>query len=200
MPSSFDPKVQEHDLTSKIVVGLERMAEVFRVLLWDKAKVTGLSPIQIQILLFIHTHDASLANVSQLSRTFNLKKPTISDAIKSLFEKGLIRKETGEDARAYTVFLTPEGINVLKEVENFDESLRVSIEKLQGEDRSGLFASLNKVIHELLQDEVLSVQRTCSVCKFYKKQANGHYCRFLEKSLKPDEIRIDCDDFQEVNS
>ena len=87
MANLFDPKVQESDLSSKSVVGLERISEVFRVLLWQKSNETGLSPIQIQLLIFIKNHDSSLANVSQLAREFNMKKPTISDAVKVLFQK-----------------------------------------------------------------------------------------------------------------
>lgn len=49
--SIFDPKNQIKDVSSKIVAGLERISEAFKVLLWEKAKALGLSPIQIQILI-----------------------------------------------------------------------------------------------------------------------------------------------------
>ena len=50
--SVFNPNHQETDISSKIVAGLERISEAFKVLLWEKAKLLGLSPIQIQILIF----------------------------------------------------------------------------------------------------------------------------------------------------
>ncbi|MEL6557873.1 MAG: MarR family transcriptional regulator, partial [Bacteroidota bacterium] len=46
--STFNPEQQQKDISSKIVAGLERVSEVFKVLLWEKAKQVGLSPIQIQ--------------------------------------------------------------------------------------------------------------------------------------------------------
>lgn len=53
MASAFNPERQESNIDSKIVVALERISEAFRVLLWDESRDTTLSPIQLQILIFI---------------------------------------------------------------------------------------------------------------------------------------------------
>ncbi|MEO0333318.1 MAG: MarR family transcriptional regulator, partial [Bacteroidota bacterium] len=60
--SVFNPTNQQSDVSSKIVAGLERISEAFKVLLWEKAKSLGLSPIQIQILIFIAYHKSELCN------------------------------------------------------------------------------------------------------------------------------------------
>ncbi|MEM7296998.1 MAG: MarR family winged helix-turn-helix transcriptional regulator [Bacteroidota bacterium] len=200
MSNSFDPKVQELDLTSKIVVGLERLSEVFRVLLWEKSKETGLSPIQIQLLLFIKTHDQSMANVSHLSKEFNLKKPTVSDAIKVLFSKGLIEKETGQDARAYTIILTAEGNKIVNQLEGFDDPLKKEIGQLSKSDQKSFCESLMKMIFSLNQSGIIEVQRTCFGCQFYEVRKNGHFCQYIKKPLKEEEIRLDCQDFQALAS
>ena len=195
MTNSFDPIIQEKDLTSKLVVGFERLSEVFRVLLWEKSKETGLSPIQIQILLFIKHHDTYLANVSQLSREFNLKKPTISDAIKVLFEKGFITKEIGEDARAYTIHLSDKGQDLTTSLQAFDDPLRKTIESLKFEEKSALYEGLIKIIFELNKVGIIKVQRTCFGCKFHQKKEGGDYCSFINKSLENSDLRLDCNDF-----
>ncbi len=195
MANSFDPIFQEKDLTSKLVVGFERLSEVFRVLLWEKSKETGLSPIQIQILLFIKHHDSNLANVSHLSREFNLKKPTISDAIKVLFEKDFITKEVGEDARAYTIRLSDKGQGLTKSLETFDNPLRKTIENLNTNKQRALYDGLVKVIFELNKAGIIEVQRTCFGCKFYESKGSDHYCTFIRKPLKNNELRLDCNDF-----
>lgn len=197
MASSFDPKIQEKDLTSKIVVGIERLSEVLRVLLWEKSKETGLSPIQIQLLLFIKHHDRGLANVSHLSREFNLKKPTISDAIKVLFHKELIKKETGEDARAYTILLSAEGEKMVSTLEGFDKPLRDHVDQLDDANRDGLYDGLVMMIYGLSQSGVIDVQRTCFGCSFYEKNATGHYCQFIKRELLNNQIRLDCEDFSQ---
>ena len=198
MESSFDPKIQETDLTSKVVVGIERLSEVFRVLLWEKSKETGLSPIQIQLLLFIKYHDRSLATVSHLSREFNLKKPTISDAIKTLFEKKLVQKEIGEDARGYTILLSRSGEKLTETLQSFDKPLKASIDSLSDEDQGKLYDGLVKIIFGLNQTGIIQVQRTCFGCSFYEKRTEGHFCQFIKEDLLNSELRLDCEDFQEV--
>ena len=196
MANSFDPQVQKVDLTSKVVVGLERLSEVFRVLLWEKAKDTGLSPIQIQILLFLSTHDKMLANVSHLSKEFNLKKPTVSDAIKALHDKGLVLKEPGDDGRAYTIIPSDKGQHMIKQVEGFETPLIKAISTLSSDQKTSLHASLSQLIYQLNQAGIIETQRTCFGCSFYEKNTKGHYCQFIKKPLNGGDIRLDCDDFE----
>lgn len=196
MVNSFDPQAQKVDLESKLVLGLERLSEVFRVLLWEKAKETGLSPIQIQFLLFIQTHDASLSSVSNLSKEFHLKKPTVSDAIKSLFAKGLVDKVPGTDARAYTLRLTKQGRAMVKQLEGFETPLKKGIRTLAGAQRMSLYESLNQLIFGLHQSGVIEVQRMCLGCRFHEEHAEGHYCQFIKRPLRKDQLRLDCTDYE----
>jgi len=196
MANSFDPRNQQDGLESKLVVGLERVTEVFRVLLWQKAKEAGLSPIQIQLLLFIGSHPKSLSSVSNLSREFNLKKPTVSDAIKSLHEKELVAKVFGDDGRAYNLRLTPRGDKKVKELEGFEAPLKNEIGKMSASMQSSLYGQLNQLIFGLNQSGIIQVQRMCFGCSFYEKRTQGHYCQFIKKALIDDELRLDCEDYE----
>ncbi len=53
MKNVFDLEIQNSAIEGKIVAGMERLSQVFRILLWEKAKKHNLSPIQIQLLIFI---------------------------------------------------------------------------------------------------------------------------------------------------
>ena len=118
--SVFDLEFQQKSITSKIVVGLERVSEVFKVLLWEHAKVIGLSPIQIQILIFIAYHKSELCNVSHLAKEFNVTKPTISDAVRVLDKKKYIIKDYSlSDNRSYSILLSALGKDIVSETENF---------------------------------------------------------------------------------
>ena len=92
--SVFNLTEQNFNLESKIVAGLERLSQVFRILLWEKAKENNLSPIQIQILNFVQHHSIEKNTVSYLAQEFNITKSTISDAVKVLEQKNLIKKIT----------------------------------------------------------------------------------------------------------
>ena len=94
MKSSFDLNRQNKNTESKIVVALERISEAFRVLLWNESKENSLSPIQIQILIFIHFHTSEKCKVGYLADEFNMTKATISDSVRVLLAKELVIKET----------------------------------------------------------------------------------------------------------
>ena len=53
MESIFNLNNQNSNLDNKIVAGLDRISQVFKTLLWGKSKTYNLSPIQIQLLIFI---------------------------------------------------------------------------------------------------------------------------------------------------
>ena len=191
--SSFDIRFQEKDTAAKIVAGLERIAEAFRVLIWERAKKLGLSPIQIQLLIFVAHHEQKLCNVSHLAQEFNLTKPTISDAIRVLAKKGLIKKEASAvDKRAYSILLSEEGKKIVGQTEGFAHSIYEGVESMEGKAQESLFAQISDLIQKLNQQGVLNVQRNCQSCKFYSKKGEGHYCNLLKLELADTDLRIDC--------
>ena len=189
-----------NNLDSKITAGLERIAEVFKTLIWEEAKLHGLSPIQIQILIFIQQHSLDLANVSYLAKEFNLTKPTISDAVRVLLDKKMIQKNPSLlDKRAYSILLTKEGKEKVKQMQDFAQPLEKIISKLPTENKMQFFTTLTHLIHQLNRDKIITVQRMCFSCIHYDKSktTTKHFCNLLQTSLLDEEIRLDCAEFRE---
>ncbi|TVZ60384.1 DNA-binding MarR family transcriptional regulator [Flavobacteriaceae bacterium MAR_2010_105] len=196
--STFNPEQQQKDISSKVVAGLERISEVFKILLWEKAKIVGLSPIQIQILIFIAFHKQEMCNVSHLAKEFNLTKPTISDAIKALDKKGLIVKDLSlTDNRSYSIQLSQLGNEVVSQTYDFSSPLKKQIQTLSTLQIESLFGTLSELIYKLNRTGILSVQRTCYGCKFYQLKEEIDYCNLLQKQLLKQEIRLDCPEYIE---
>ena len=196
--SIFNTEFQQKNITSKIVVGLERISEVFRALLWKHAKTIGLSPIQIQLLIFIAYHKQHLCNVSHLAKEFNVTKPTISDAVRVLHTKEFIQKEySTTDSRRYTISNTVSGTKIVKETEGFADPIKNGLLKMDSKELETFYTSLTTLIYSLNKNGVLSVQRTCYACKFYRHDEKKHFCNFLNKELRNKEIRLDCLEFEE---
>ena len=194
----FDVDVQNQDIAARIVAGLERVAESFRVLLWDHAKATGLSPIQIQLLLFMHYHSEEWCNVSALAKEFNMTKPTISDAVKMLNKKELVRKiPSPTDGRAYNMQLTAAGVEVVEQTAAFGQPIFQIISSFSQIEQQQFYRLLNKLIHQLNQAGVIQVQRSCRNCRFYQSSNGGHYCALLEMNLAEETLRLDCPEFEE---
>ena len=194
----FNTNTQQEDLSNKIVVGLERISEAFKVLLREKAQELGLSPIQIQIIIFIAYHKQELCNVSQLAKEFNVTKPTISDSIKVLEKKDFITKiPSSIDSRSYSIKLSLKGEKTLKTTNSFANPIKDELKKINESDLETLYTPLYELIYNLNRVGILNVQRTCYACVFYEKKNNKHYCNFLEKPLANKDIRIDCPEFEE---
>lgn len=197
--SLFNLDNQNENLDNKIVAGLERLSQVFRILLWEKAKIHSLSPVQIQLLIFIQHHSADKTTVSYLSREFNVTKPTISDAIKILEKKKLIQKVADKaDTRSYMINLTAAGKKIVLETENFTNPLTEIISKITSTDKKVLWANITTLIIKLNKLEVISVQRTCFNCKHYFIKNKGSFCNLLGIKLLAKDIRIDCGEFELV--
>ena len=195
--SVFNLDNQNKNLDNKIVAGLERLSQVFRVLLWEKAKEHNLSPIQIQLLIFIRHHSADKTTVSYLAQEFNFTKPTISDAIKVLEQKKLLQKFTDKtDTRSFAINLTAAGKKIVLETENFANPLTEIISKATNSNKIVLWENISNLITRLNKLEVISVQRTCFNCKHYSGRNNKHFCNLLGQKLLTQDIRIDCREFE----
>ncbi len=195
--SVFKLDDQNSNLDNKIVAGLERLSQVFRILLWEKAKEHGLSPIQIQLLIFIKHHSQDKSTVSYLAQEFNLTKPTISDAIKVLEQKKIIKKSIdANDTRSYTIQLTAAGIKIVTETEDFANPLTEIVSKSKQVDKLVLWESIYSLISQLNKLQIISVQRTCFNCKHYSMKNKNAFCSLLEQKLQVQDIRIDCEEFE----
>lgn len=126
MKSVFNLKYQNLSIDNKIVAGLDKLATVHRYLIWEQSKKWALSPIQIQILIFIKHHNEKYSTVSYLAKEFGVTKPTISDAVKTLEQKGLIEKiQDPNDSRSYCMKLTANGLEIVLKSEDFTQPLQV---------------------------------------------------------------------------
>ncbi|MEM1321599.1 MAG: MarR family winged helix-turn-helix transcriptional regulator [Bacteroidota bacterium] len=188
------------NLATKILNGLERISEALKSLLWEKAKLYGISPIQIQILLFVVNHKTEICNVSYLAKEFNVTKATISDAVRVLLKKGYVKKDfSPTDNRRYNLLLTPEGTQLVNELSAYAFPVGNALSEFKEEELAAVFATISKLIFQLNQQGIIQVQRTCFGCKYYKgDKQNNHYCNLMNVDLISQDIRLDCPEFERV--
>ena len=200
--SPFNLDQQNTSTDSRIIAALERISQAFRVLLWNESKEFSLSPIQVQVLIFLLHHSEEKRKVSYLADEFNMTKATISDAIKALDQKGLIKKVAEQlDTRSYVIHLTKKGIDIAGKTSVFTRELQIPIDKLNPDDKENLLLSLIGVIQHLNNLGIITIQRMCVTCIHYKPTSNKHphFCKLLNKKLESSELRIDCPEHQLVN-
>jgi DNA-binding MarR family transcriptional regulator len=197
--SIFDLDHQSSSIESKIVASLERVSQAFRVLLWNESKEFSLSPIQVQLLIFLLHHSDEKRKVSYLADEFNMTKATISETIKILEQKQLIKKDYGlQDTRSYTIHLTEKGQDIAEQTSLFAKQIQVPIDKLDSTDKENLLLSLLDIIHHLNKLGIITIQRMCFTCHFYQANKDGqkHFCGLLNTKLADNDLRIDCAEHQ----
>lgn len=195
----FDPDVQNSSPDALIIAALERIAESFRVMLWEQAKEYGLSPIQVQSLIFLHTHDESKSTVTALAKEYNVTKATMSDVIKALSgKKLLIKKNDPADSRAQILRLTAQGKKIAEATGSFAQSLQKHISQLSGAQKSGLKTILFDLIHHLYREKIITVQRMCFTCTHFSSTGNKQFCHLLNMQLTAGQLRLDCPEHAEA--
>ncbi|MEZ4950628.1 MAG: MarR family transcriptional regulator [Saprospiraceae bacterium] len=186
------------NLEAKILIGLERLSEALKTLLWEKAKIYGISPIQIQILLFVANHKTEICNVSYLAKEFNVTKATISDAVRVLVKKEYLEKDFSPiDNRRYNLTLTNLGTQLVSNLSGYATPFEEELTSFKNQDLYKVYDILTKLIFQLNQRDIIQVQRTCFNCKYYNgDKKERHYCNYLKSELKMQEIRLDCNEFE----
>lgn len=193
MKSSFNLDHQQQSPESKIVVALERISEAFRVLLWNEGKEYGLSPIQVQVLIFLLFHTREQSTVSYLAAEFNMSRATISESVKSLLHKKFIIKDVDEkDTRSSGIILTSVGRALAQQLSLFSGVLERPLSQLTAAQKETMLNGLLRLIHDLNQAGIITLQRMCFNCRYYRNKNGGHYCNLLNTPLANADLRVDC--------
>lgn len=193
MASIFNPKQHENSVESKIIFALERLSQSFRVQLWNQTKNFGVSPIQIQLMIFMQHHPKEMCTVSYLAQEFNMTKPTISDSISTLLKKGFVEKTfKSNDKRTFQLSLNEEGKEIVRQTENFTQIYQNTLSDLTVWQKELIFKSLLEMMKALNKNEVLSMQRSCHSCSNFTVQYGRNMCTYKDIQLQDKDIQIDC--------
>lgn len=197
MYSAFNPQEQASNLDAKLIYALERVSQIYRILLWKIQVETGLSPIQSQILIYMLFHDDKLLSISAFAIEFSVTKATISDAFKTLEKKGLVAKEKDiVDKRKQVLKLRKEGIRLAEKVQNYTQPLDEILKEFPEGVKSTLFSTLRDMLRALNNKKLLAPLRMCTSCHHFALKDGKAYCNLLETPLRDEEIRLDCPEYE----
>lgn len=176
---------------------MDRLAQSLRGMQWEAGKKAGLSPIQVQLLLFLRYHQQALAKVSYLASEFDVTKATISESLRNLEKKRLVEKcPDVQDARSHRLVLTPKGREQAEALDAFAFPLQRSVDALDETQKKALYEAMLSVMHQLVLDGKVHLQRMCFQCRHYRAQSGRHYCQLLEQVLPVSNLRLDCPEFE----
>lgn len=147
--SVFDSTTGNVDLTSSIVRSFVELGQILRALLSAHAEDHGLSPLQLQIIIYLFDKEEGTRQ-ADLAVIFQLSKPTISVALRSLLQKKLVRKKQhGEDRRMFLLGLTERGMEVAQVARFYPEPVRKLVATIPATEKKILLRNIKGIIDRL---------------------------------------------------
>jgi DNA-binding MarR family transcriptional regulator len=198
--SARDPGNQDGTLDQRLAAAAERLGHGARLLLRSIASQHGLSIIQAQVLLQLASKNAEpVSGITWLTEWFDVSQPTISDAVTSLERKNLLIKT--RSGRRQQLALTQAGYEVARELTDWDQPLRAAFAGQSSEARGAALAVLLHAIASLQAAGVISVVRSCTTCRFFRRSSTPaattpHHCNLLNAPLQLTDLRLDCPEHQ----
>jgi DNA-binding MarR family transcriptional regulator len=165
---------------------------------WKQCVPEGLSPTQAKVLRRLEVGRSR--TVGALASELRLSAATLSEAVGSLVEKGLVKRGMfAGDRRKVALFLTREGRRVAERLGDPEELFERAACRLSPFEQALLARSLARLVEELQEVGVISVARICTTCRHFRcnqhpGQEAPHHCAFIDRPLAAADLRLDCPD------
>lgn len=183
---------QNASIDAKLFATLERMATLFKSSTQLVSKRYQLTPLQLQVLLFVSEHRRDFCTVSYLARELLVTKATISDSVRVLVEKDILRRHANpNDSRAFYLNLSEKGKELYGTIKTDGAGLCYSASDLQDEQKTELLDLLLTLLKKNFDRGAIPV-RTCKTCVHYFPTNEGFHCQLLSRDLSFSDLRLDC--------
>ncbi len=186
-----------------IFAALERIYQAFRSMLWDYAKHNQLSPIQIQFLLYLASKPEEQRRVSNIARDFDLTPATVSDAIKTLENKQLLKRTVStRDKRVHTLDLTENGRELTKVLSNWQKVLLSQIASFPEDTKESVILFLLQLVESLKEARIISEVKTCLSCQYFQMEnqlitkKQQFRCLLRDVALNLYDLKVDCPNYR----
>ena len=195
------PMHGEKTVVDHIAAGLTKVAAALRSQAWEGGTERKLTPTQGQILAFLAGRSTKAVRLNDVAGELCLTAATVSDAVITLVEKQLIKKERSvEDQRALVLTLTAAGRREAQQTAGWTEVVEAGVKTLTPDEQAVFLRGLTKVIHSLQAQGVISVARMCAGCSYFQPYVHAdavrpHHCGFVNKPMGEGQLRLDCPDF-----
>jgi DNA-binding MarR family transcriptional regulator len=195
-----DPGDLAGDVDARLAAAAERIGHAARVLLRAAAARHGLSVIQAQLLLQIAAAPAE-SSIAALTSRYDVRQPTISDAVSALQRKGLVVKT--RQGRRQSLSVTDAGASTAANLGGWDAPLRAAVDTQPEAAKGPALQLLLEVIAHLQASGVITVARSCTSCRFFRPDSYAdsqqpHHCALLDRPLRQVDLRLECPEHQPI--
>ena len=170
---------------------LERLDNLLRAETWKAATEHQLQPIQLQMLDYLNRCNRYSNTPAGVTAYFQLTKGTVSQSLKALEKRGLIkRQKDADDKRKVHMLVTSEGKTLLDTI--FPLSLLQTIEN-QTHSAQKIKDQLQDLLFQLQRQNNLESFGVCQTCHHFQTEPQQQFrCGLTQELLSVHEIELIC--------
>ncbi len=175
---------------------LERVNNLIRVEIRAVGVKYGLQPVQIEALTYLTQCNRYSDTPQAVTEYLGLTKGTVSQSLKVLEQKGLIKKrKDSQDKRI--VHLAPTGKGRKLFEQSFPiKSLESSLEKINSVKAAQFEEALRSTLRSMQHHNNRNTFAACHTCRFNQKEKNGYLCGLTQEPLSTQEVQLICREHQ----
>lgn len=181
------------ELDRKLIAAVERLGRALRVARQQIATTHQLSVLQVQLIEHLQSNPSR--RVGALAAALDVTQPTVSDALRSLEDKGIVsRRNDPSDRRVAIVTLTNVGTSLASELEAELTPVLEGSRSTDADEEATALKILLEEIRRLQRNGVITVNRSCLTCRHFQRPSKTRHarCLLLKEDLRPRDVRVDC--------
>lgn len=171
---------------------IERISNLVNSDLRVQCHEYGVRPVQLEILAYLARCNRYSDTPQAVAEYLGLTKGTVSQTIKVLESKGLVRRyDDTDDKRLVHLKPTAKGSRL---VERMTPSplLAEGITDMPWSEQKALQQGLRSMLRSIQKANQLRTFAPCHSCRFNRKNDNGYLCRLTGEPLSDTEITLLC--------
>ncbi len=189
------------ELDSKLIVGLERAGHALRTELRVRARDAGITLTQAEILLRLCSDRLDQRRVGSIAQEFDVRQPTVSDAVSALERKGLLKRcATPGDARSADLVPTAAGQETAAKLAPWERAAREVLAERTESEKEVALGLLVELIAGLNRAGSIQIARACPTCRYFETDGAAPRCALLQMTLAPADLRVDCPEHEPAGS
>lgn len=187
--SFFDPHHRRTSPSARVSMALFRLSQAIKKMTQLESTPHGLSPVQVQTMLFIRHTRWDMSTVGNLAAALGTTHATAVGIVNGLLSKKYVNKKQKPDDRRVTLLqLTPEGAEVMETIGEWGDSLESALTDIPEERLSSFEIVLGSILHTLEKRGHLAIAEPCLGCLHFRPEAGDdperpHFCNAIQRYL-----------------
>ena len=184
-----EEKEQAHDL-------LERLCNLMRADIRSVCNDYGVQLVQFEALEFLTRCNRYSDTPLSVSEFLGLTKGTVSQTLKVLEKKGLLRKQVdANDKRLVHLKPTAKGLQLVDRAFPAP-ALKQGFDRLSKSEGRATVESLRGLLRSVQQANDFRTFAPCKTCRYNKRQDSGYFCGLTQESLTERDVELLCREHQ----